>query len=122
MPPFIQAFNLQISKPGKLAHDAKLTFLEILPPSQGIRHHHLRVFYLTKIYSKYIKNVGINLASLKSMFQYKSNDTNFSGETAKKRLNMWFRVLITSSTFISSVFQIAELIQKPRCYYLAAAP
>ena len=35
-----------------------------------------------------------------------------SGETAKKRLNMWFRVSITSSTFISSVFQIAELIKK----------
>jgi hypothetical protein len=37
----------------------------------------LRVFSLTKIYSKYIKNVGIKLASLKSMIQYKSNDTNF---------------------------------------------
>jgi hypothetical protein len=33
---------------------------------------------LTKIYSKYIKNVGIKLASLKSMFQYESNDTNFT--------------------------------------------
>jgi hypothetical protein len=38
----------------------------------------LRVFSLTKIYSKYIKNVGIKLASLKSMFQYESNDTNFT--------------------------------------------
>jgi hypothetical protein len=35
-------------------------------------------FSLTKIYSKYIKNVGIKLASLKSMLQYKSNDTNFT--------------------------------------------
>jgi hypothetical protein len=38
----------------------------------------LRVFSLTKIYSKYIKNVCIKLASLKSMFQYKSNDNNFT--------------------------------------------
>jgi hypothetical protein len=38
----------------------------------------LRVFSLTKIYSKYIKNVGIKLVLLKSMFQYKSNDTNFT--------------------------------------------
>jgi hypothetical protein len=36
------------------------------------------VFSLTKIYSKYIKNVGIKIASFKSMFQYKSNDTNFT--------------------------------------------
>jgi hypothetical protein len=38
----------------------------------------LYVFSLTKIYSKYIKNVGIKLASLKSMLQYKFNDTNFT--------------------------------------------
>jgi hypothetical protein len=38
----------------------------------------LRVFSLTKIYSKYIKNIYIKLASLKSMFQHKSNDTNFT--------------------------------------------
>jgi hypothetical protein len=38
----------------------------------------LRVFSLTKIYSKYIKNIGIKLVSLKNMFQYKSNDTNFT--------------------------------------------
>jgi hypothetical protein len=38
----------------------------------------LRVFSLTKIYSKYIKNIYIKLVSLKSMFQYKSNDTNFT--------------------------------------------
>jgi hypothetical protein len=37
----------------------------------------LRVFSLTKIYSKYIKNIDIKLGSLKSMFQHKSNDTNF---------------------------------------------
>jgi hypothetical protein len=38
----------------------------------------LRLFSLTKIYSKYIKNIGIKLASLKSMFQYNSNDTNIT--------------------------------------------
>jgi hypothetical protein len=37
----------------------------------------LHVFSLTKIYFKYIKNIDIKLASLKSMFQYKSNHTNF---------------------------------------------
>jgi hypothetical protein len=36
------------------------------------------VFFLIKIYFKYIKNVDIKLASLKSIFQYKSNDTNFT--------------------------------------------
>jgi hypothetical protein len=38
----------------------------------------LRVFSLTKIYFKYIKNIGIKLVSLKNMFQYKFNDTNFT--------------------------------------------
>jgi hypothetical protein len=38
----------------------------------------LRIFYLTKIYSKYIKHIGIKLASLENMFQYKSNNTNFA--------------------------------------------
>jgi hypothetical protein len=36
------------------------------------------VFFWTKIYSKYIKNIGIKLVSLKNIFQYKSNDTNFT--------------------------------------------
>jgi hypothetical protein len=48
----------------------------------GTKRYYLRprfaCFSLTKIYSKYIKNVGIKLASLKSMFQYKSNNTNFT--------------------------------------------
>jgi hypothetical protein len=38
----------------------------------------LACFSLTKIYFKYIKNIGIKLALFKSMFQYKSNDTNFT--------------------------------------------
>jgi hypothetical protein len=53
-----------------------LRVCELLPPSQGIRRPCFACFF-TKIYSKYIKNVGIKLASLKSIFQYKSNDTNF---------------------------------------------
>jgi hypothetical protein len=50
----------------------------ILPPSQEIRRPRFACFFFTKIYSKYIKNVGIKLASLKSMFQYKSNNNNFT--------------------------------------------
>jgi hypothetical protein len=38
----------------------------------------LRVFSLTNIYSKYIKNIGIKLVSLENMFQYKFNNTNFT--------------------------------------------
>jgi hypothetical protein len=45
---------------------------------QGIRHSCFACFFLTKIYFKYIKNVYVKLASLKNMFQYKSNDTNFT--------------------------------------------
>ena len=53
-------------------------FLIILPPSQGIRRPRFACFSLTKIYSKYIKNVGIQLASLETIFHYESNDTNFT--------------------------------------------
>jgi hypothetical protein len=49
----------------------------VLPPSQGIRRPCFTCFF-TKICSKYIQNVGIKLASLKIMFQYRSNDTNFT--------------------------------------------
>jgi hypothetical protein len=34
--------------------------------------------FCIKIYSKYIKNVGIKLVSLKNMLQYKVNNTNFA--------------------------------------------
>jgi hypothetical protein len=54
-------------------------YLILLPPSpsQGKRCPRFACF-LIKIYSKYIKNVDIKLASLKSIFQYKSNDTHFT--------------------------------------------
>jgi hypothetical protein len=45
----------------------------LLPQFQGIRRLRFVCFSLIKIYSKCIKNIDIKLASLESIFQYKSN-------------------------------------------------
>jgi hypothetical protein len=81
----------------------------ILPPFQGIRHPRFACFSLTKIYSKYIKNIGIKLVSLKNMFQYKSNDTKFT------QYNQVLVALFVQSNFalkcVCALFLEKEVVQ-----------